>query len=56
MKTYTVELKRTSYVIYTVVADDIEGAENEAWQALSEGGSDGSHASWEVEHIEEATS
>jgi hypothetical protein len=56
MKTYTVELKRTSYITYTVVADDVEGAEDAAWLALSRDGSDSSHASWEIEHIEEEQS
>ena len=56
MKTYTVELKRTSWVTYTVEADDIEGAEDAAWLAMERDGSDGSHASWEVESVEEEKS
>lgn len=56
MATYKVELKRTSYIIYTVTAENIEGAENEAWLALSRDGSDSKYASWEVESIEEEQS
>jgi hypothetical protein len=55
MKTFEVELRRTSFVLYTVEAETIEEAEDKAWNMLQ---SDDEHnhdwASWEVESIEEA--
>ena len=54
MKTYVVELKRTSYVCLQVEAGSTEEAEFIAWQEI-----DNSHsykgASWEIESIEEIT-
>jgi hypothetical protein len=54
MKTYEVELKRTSYVTMTVEAENEEAAEEAAWEELAEDGSwNDRDASWEVESIEE---
>jgi hypothetical protein len=52
MKTYNVELKRTSYITVTVEADSREAAEDAAWLELERGGSDTSDAAWEIESIE----
>lgn len=50
-KLYEVELKRTSYIIVTVEADDIESAETEAFNCTGRINDD--DANWEVESIEE---
>jgi hypothetical protein len=34
MRTYEVELKRTSYIIVTVVADNEDDAEEKAWHEV----------------------
>ena len=52
MKTYEVELRRTSFITVTVQAEDADQAETKAWvevgcrEHLTE-------ANWEVESIEE---
>ena len=51
MKTYEVELRRTSYITVTVEADDEEDAQNKAWAEC--GGRDSDDAVWDVESIEE---
>jgi len=53
MKTYQIELKRTSYVNITVEADSVEEAEQLAWDELQSDGSYGlTYADWEIESIE----
>jgi hypothetical protein len=53
MKTYDVELKRTSYITLTVEANSEDEAEEKAWLEL-----DGEHAhadaQWDIESIEES--
>ena len=53
MKTYEVELKRISYVTYTVQALDENHAEDEAWKLLERDGRDTNYATWEVEYVAE---
>jgi hypothetical protein len=55
MKTYEVELKRTSYVNILVEADSLEEAELLAWAKLETFDQDEQDASWECESIEEWT-
>jgi hypothetical protein len=55
MKTFEVELKRTSYIQITVEAGDTEEAEFMAWQQIEQGRGEDGHANWEVESIEEIT-
>jgi len=57
MKTYEVELKRTSYVQIRVDANSKEEAEQAAWYELQNDGSYGigNDADWEVEAIDEIT-
>jgi hypothetical protein len=50
---FEVELKRESYVIYTIEADNPDEAEDKAWEELKESGDVGDHASWSVESIED---
>jgi hypothetical protein len=53
MKTYQIELKRTSYVNITVEADSVEEAEQLAWDELQSDGSYGlTYADWEIQSIE----
>ena len=53
MKTYQIELKRTSYVNLTIEAESEDEAEALAWQELASDGSYGTEsADWEVESIE----
>jgi hypothetical protein len=53
MKTYQIELRRTSYVNLTIEAENIDEAEELAWQELASDGSYGTEsADWEVESIE----
>jgi hypothetical protein len=53
MKTFEVELRRTSYITVTVEAEDAEQAETKAWVEAGVRGDFGD-AYWEVESIEEA--
>jgi len=55
MKTYEVELKRTSYVNILVEADSLEEAELLAWKKLEAYEPDEQDASWECESIMEWT-
>ena len=53
MKTYEVELRRTSYITVTVEAETAEVAETKAWQEIENGRTDVYDAQWDVESIEE---
>ncbi len=56
MKTYGVELKRTSYIFVTVEAENEDDAEKQAWKRIeADGGININDSSWEVESIEEIT-
>ena len=53
MKTYQIELNRTSYVNITVEAESVEEAEQLAWDELQSDGSYGlTYADWEIQSIE----
>ena len=56
MKTYTVELKRTSYVTITIEAESPDHADELAWNEIQTDGSYGAadDAEWTTERIEEA--
>jgi hypothetical protein len=55
MKTYEVEMRRTSYVTVTVEAESIEDAKDKAWEEVTSDGSWGTNndASWDIEYAEE---
>ena len=53
MKTFEVELRRTSFITVTVDAPDKETAEQSAWAAIESGYFGEADASWDVESIEE---
>jgi len=55
MKTYQVELRRTSYVNLTVEADSFEAAEDAAWLELQTCDYDDSYGDWSLSEIEEVT-
>ena len=52
MRTYEVELCRTSYIVITVNAENKAQAEDKAWKEL-ENRADGGDAYWSLESIEE---
>ena len=52
MKTYEVELQYTSYVIYTVEADNEKDAEDKAWKELDKDYNHG-YGEWMLSSIEE---
>ena len=53
MKTYEVEIKRTSYVVCTVEGEDEEAAKDAAWRWY-EGTGDDAYAHLEIVYCEEA--
>ena len=57
MKTYQIELKRTSYVNLTIEAQSQEDAEAQAWAEIESGESYGisDDADWNLNYIEELT-
>ena len=55
MKTFEVELRRTSYITITVEAENEDDAEAKAWVECSER-PDSDDAVWDVESIEEVFS
>lgn len=53
MKTFQIELKRTSFVNLTIEAETQEEAEALAWEELASDGSYGlDYADWAIESIE----
>jgi hypothetical protein len=54
MKTYNVELKRTSYITVSVEAENKEAAEEIAWLELDK--HEDNDANWDLESIEEVFS
>lgn len=55
MRTFEVEMRRTSFVIVTVDAETQEEAEALAFHEVADRG-DSAYANWEVESIEEVRS
>jgi len=53
MKTYQIELKRTSYITVTVEAENKDDAVALAWQELERDNVNIEDASWDIESIEE---
>lgn len=53
MKTYEVELRRTSFITLTVEANSAEEAENKAWERIEADSVNIYDADWELESIEE---
>jgi hypothetical protein len=53
VKTFEVELRRTSYITMTVEAESRDEAEAKAWRELEHGRADINDATWDVESIEE---
>jgi hypothetical protein len=53
MRTYQIELKRTSYINIIVDADDMTEAEALAWKDIENNCVDINDADWELEFIEE---
>ena len=55
MKTYQIELKRTSYITLTVEAESEDKAEDLAWLELGKREHRDNDANWDLESIEELT-
>jgi hypothetical protein len=53
MKTYNVELQRTSYITVTVEAENENEAEDKAWQLIERDYVNISDSDWNCESIEE---
>ena len=53
MKTYEVELKRTSYITLFIEAESKDEAEDKAWQEVEHDRADINDANWEVSTITE---
>lgn len=53
MRTYQIELKRTSYITVTVEAENKDDAVALAWQELERDNVNIEDASWDIESIEE---
>jgi hypothetical protein len=53
MKTYGVELRRTSYITVTVEADNEDDAETQAWARIEADNININDSQWDVESIEE---
>ncbi len=56
MKTFEVELRRTSFITVTVEAESEDQAEELAWADIETMCTDSWDAQWEVESIEEVKS
>lgn len=54
MKTYEVELRRTSYITVTIEAETAEQAEEKAWLELDRHEHEDGYADWALESIEES--
>ena len=52
MKTYEVELRRVSYIVFTVEAENKDEAEEKAW-AECDDRPDSDDATWDVASVEE---
>ena len=52
MRTFEVELRRTSYIVLTIEAETVEEAEALAFHEIADRG-DAGYADWEVESIED---
>lgn len=53
MKTYEVELQRTSYITVTVVAENEDDAEKLVWKHIEADGININDSNWSVESVEE---
>ncbi len=53
MKTFEVELKRTSYITLFIEAESKDEAEDKAWQEVEHDRADINDANWEVSTITE---
>lgn len=55
MKTYEVELKRTSYITITIEANSKDEAEEKAWQKIEHGCTDINDSEWDIQYIDEVS-
>lgn len=53
MKTFEVELRRTSYITITVEAENEDAAEDKAWAQVEADNVNINDSQWDVESVEE---
>jgi len=53
MKSFEVEIRRTSYITMTIEAETAEAAEEAAWKRIEDDNVNINDAHWELESIEE---
>ena len=53
MKTYEVELRRTSYITLTVEAENEDDAEDQAWARVEADNVNINDTQWDIESVEE---
>ncbi len=53
MKTFEVELRRTSYIVLTIEAEDADQAKDKAWEEIEHGDYKYEDAAWDIEFVEE---
>jgi hypothetical protein len=53
LKTFEVELRRTSYIVLTIEAEDADQAKEKAWEEIERGDYRHEDAAWDVESVEE---
>ncbi len=52
-KTYEVELRRTSYIVLTIEAENEDAAKALAWEEIERGDYRHEDAAWDIEFVEE---
>lgn len=52
MKTFEVELRRTSYIVLTIEAENEDEAETKAWGEIESGDYKHEDAQWDIESVE----
>jgi hypothetical protein len=52
MKTFEVELRRTSYIVLTIEAENEDEASDKAWEEIESGDYKHEDAQWDIESVE----
>jgi hypothetical protein len=53
MKVFEVELRRTSYIVLTIEAENEDEAQKKAWDEIERGDYKHEDAQWDIESVEE---
>ncbi len=54
-KTYEIELRRTSYIVLTIEAENENAAKALAWKEIEHGNYRYEDAAWDIEFVDEVT-